>query len=173
MPQRATGISGIDSAGGGPKLGRMVSEYAITRTVEFAETDMAGIAHFSNFFRWMEACETAFVRSVGVSLATFTPGEVVGWPRVNATCDFRAPLRFGDTFEVRLYVKEMRTRAVSCVFQFRKIIDGTVEPKILAQGEIVAVCVAGDGRGGMVAQPIPENYRSKICAAPRAAWAID
>ncbi|MDP2138430.1 MAG: thioesterase family protein [Candidatus Didemnitutus sp.] len=149
----------------------MVSEFAIRRTVEFAETDMAGIAHFSNFFRWMEACETAFARSVGVSLATFKPGEVVGWPRVNATCDFRAPLRFGDTFEVRLYVKELRTRAVCYVFQFRKISDGTVEPKILAQGEIVAVCVTGDGKGGMVAHPIAESFRAQVGVAPAAAWA--
>ena len=28
----------------------MPSEFAISRTVEFAETDMAGIMHFSNFF---------------------------------------------------------------------------------------------------------------------------
>ncbi|MDP1579628.1 MAG: thioesterase family protein [Candidatus Didemnitutus sp.] len=148
----------------------MISAFAHTRTVEFAETDMAGIVHFSNFFRWMEACETAFVRSLGLPVVSFMPGQAVGWPRVNAQCDYRSPLRFGDTVEVRLLVKEVRTRSICYVFQFRKVSDGQVAETPVAQGEIVAVCVAGDGRGGMVAQPIPDNYRTKICAAPRSKW---
>jgi YbgC/YbaW family acyl-CoA thioester hydrolase len=148
----------------------MASEFALTRTVEFAETDMAGIMHFSNYFRWMEACESAFVRSLGVPLISFTPGEVVGWPRVQATCDFRAPLRYGDEVEVRLFVKEIRTRAVVYVFQFRKVVAGRPEPALAAQGEIAAVCVTADGRGGMVAQPLPTDVRAKLQVAPPAAY---
>jgi acyl-CoA thioester hydrolase len=33
----------------------MAFEFKLTRRVEFAETDMAGIVHFSNFFRYMES----------------------------------------------------------------------------------------------------------------------
>jgi acyl-CoA thioester hydrolase len=65
----------------------MPSEFRLTRTVEFHETDMAGIMHFSNFFRWMEACEAGFYRSLGLPLISFVPGNVVGWPRVSASCD--------------------------------------------------------------------------------------
>ena len=61
----------------------MPSEFSLTRPVEFHETDMAGIMHFANFFRWMEVCETAFYRSLGLPLISFVPGQVVGWPRVN------------------------------------------------------------------------------------------
>jgi YbgC/YbaW family acyl-CoA thioester hydrolase len=103
---------------------------------------MAGIMHFSNFFRWMEACESAFYRSLGLPLVSFVPGNVVGWPRVSARCDFKAPLRFNETAEVRLLIKEVRTRAVIYVFQFRKVGEtGCVLPEIVAQGEIAAVCV--------------------------------
>jgi len=35
----------------------MVYEFKLTRPVDFVETDMAGIMHFSNFFRFMEATE--------------------------------------------------------------------------------------------------------------------
>ncbi|MDB6148705.1 MAG: thioesterase superfamily protein, partial [Chthoniobacter sp.] len=38
----------------------MPYEFKLLRRVEFAETDMAGIVHFSNFFRMMEAAEHAF-----------------------------------------------------------------------------------------------------------------
>ena len=40
----------------------MPYEFKLTRQVEFSETDMAGIAHFTNFFRFMEAAEHAFFR---------------------------------------------------------------------------------------------------------------
>ena len=43
-------------------------EFSIRRRVQFAETDLAGIAHFSNFVRWMEETEHAFFRSLGMSI---------------------------------------------------------------------------------------------------------
>ena len=43
----------------------MAYEFKATRQVEFSETDMAGIMHFSNFFRFMETAEHGFYRSLG------------------------------------------------------------------------------------------------------------
>ncbi len=148
----------------------MPSEFRLTRIVEFCETDMAGIMHFSNFFRWMEACEAGFYRSLGLPLISFVPGSVVGWPRVSAACTYKAPLRFNDTVEVRLLIKEVRTRAVIYIFQFRQVSDGRVLPAIMAQGEIAAVCVTSDAAGKMVAQPIPAEVRVKLVPAPPAAY---
>jgi acyl-CoA thioester hydrolase len=148
----------------------MPSEFSITRTVEFGETDMAGIMHFSNYFRWMEACETAFYRSLNLPLISFVPGTVVGWPRVKASCDFKAPLRFNDVIEVKLSIRELRSKAVIYVFQFRKVEAGTVQPAVLAQGEIAAVCVTAGADGKMVAQAIPADVRAKLEVAPAAAY---
>ena len=143
----------------------MPSGFSITRQVEFAETDMAGIMHFANFFLWMEACETAFYRSLGLPLVSFVPGQIVGWPRVNVSCSYRAPLRFNDTVEVRLFVKQLGTRSVTYVFHFRK------NGELAAQGEVKAVCVTGDAQGGMVAQPIPADIRAQLQEAPPSAYA--
>lgn len=148
----------------------MPSEFRITRTVEFGETDMAGIMHFSNYFRWMEACETAFYRSLDLPLISFVPGTVVGWPRVKASCDFKAPLRFNDVIEVRLFIRELRSKAAIYVFQFRKVEAGVVQPAVLAQGEIAAVCVTAGADGKMVAQAIPGDVRAKLEVAPAAAY---
>lgn len=142
----------------------MPSEFSISRTVEFAETDMAGIMHFANFFRWMEACETAFYRALGLPLISFVPGQVVGWPRVNVSCSYHAPLRFNDTVEVKLYVKKLSTRSVVYLFQFRKA------GVLCAQGEVTAVCVTADAKGGMVAVPFPAEVRAKLQVAPESAW---
>ena len=42
----------------------MACEYRHLRMVEFADTDMAGIVHFSRYFRYVEEAEHAFLRSV-------------------------------------------------------------------------------------------------------------
>ena len=143
----------------------MPSEFSISRQVEFAETDMAGIMHFANFFRWRESCETALYRSLGLPLISFMPGQVVGWPRINVSCNYRAPLRFNDTVEVKLFVKKLGTRSVTYLFQFRKGGD------LAAQGEVTAVCVTADAQGGMVAQSIPAAIRAQLQEAPATAWA--
>ena len=46
----------------------MAHEYRYRRRVEFSETDLAGIVHFSNYFRYMEAAEHEFFRSLGLSI---------------------------------------------------------------------------------------------------------
>lgn len=150
----------------------MASEFKVRRHVEFVETDMAGIMHFSNYFRWMEACETAFCRSIGLPLIAFQPGAFAGWPRVSVSCEYRAPFRFGDEVEVRLVVKEVRTRAVVYVFQFRKIVRGRPEAKASARGEVTAVYVTVDPATGLMASvPITKAVRAKIKAAPEKVWA--
>ena len=145
----------------------MPSEFTIKRQVEFHETDMAGIMHFANFFLWMESCEAAFYRSLGLPLISFIPGQVVGWPRVNVSCQYLSPLRFNDLVEVKLYVKKLGTRSVTYVFQFHK------DAKVVAQGEVTAVCVTGDNNGGMVAQAIPDSVRSQLLVSAESAWATE
>jgi YbgC/YbaW family acyl-CoA thioester hydrolase len=143
----------------------MPSEFTVMRRVEFHETDMAGIMHFANFFRWMEVCETEFYRSLGLPLISFVPGQVVGWPRVNVSCEYRAPLRFDDTVAVHLFVKRLGRSSVTYIFQFRK---GTV---VVARGEVTAVCVTSNAAGGMIAQAIPADVRAQLQEAPESAYA--
>ena len=78
----------------------MTDEFRTTRMVEFFETDMAGIMHFSNFFRFMESAEHAFYRSIGFSVDE-AKSLGLGWPRVKAECEYRHPLRFEDIVEIR------------------------------------------------------------------------
>ena len=75
------------------------------RRVEFAETDLAGIAHFAMLFRYMEEAEHALWRAAGLSIAK--SGENVGWPRVAASLDFKAPLHFEDEFEVVVTIEKV------------------------------------------------------------------
>lgn len=95
----------------------MVYEHTSTRRIEFSETDMAGLVHFSNFFRYMETAERDFFEAAEVDLINTQPGELVGWPRARAECKFTAPLRFGDTIKIHLAVKAIKDRSID--YQFR------------------------------------------------------
>jgi len=50
----------------------------ITRFLEWAETDAAGHQHYTSAFRWVEECEAALYRSVGLPSTLF--GQI---PRVS------------------------------------------------------------------------------------------
>ena len=142
----------------------MAYEFKLTRRIEFAETDMAGIVHFANFFRMMESTEHAFFRSLGLSIHSHNNGATTGWPRVSATCDYRAPLRFEEEVEIHLVVLEVRSRAIRYEFAFRKAADGSE----VARGEIVAVCAGVEqATGKLAAMPIPDHVRAVIEAAPK------
>ncbi|MFO0803044.1 MAG: hypothetical protein U0791_07980 [Gemmataceae bacterium] len=43
--------------------------FTSTCRVDFGDTDMAGIMHFANFFRFMESAEIDFLHSVGLTVS--------------------------------------------------------------------------------------------------------
>ncbi len=142
----------------------MAHGFTLQRRVEFSETDMAGIVHYSNFFRYMEAAEHAFFRSIGLSIA---PGgaDSVGWPRVHADCDFRKPLRFEDTVEIELLVREKRERSLVYTVIFRKANADPVHE--VARGSLAVACIRKDPvTGTMTSIPIPADIADRIEAAP-------
>jgi YbgC/YbaW family acyl-CoA thioester hydrolase len=139
-------------------------EFTMLQRVAFADTDMAGIVHFANFFRYMENAEHAFFRSLGSSIHTEAEGRTFGWPRVRAACEYRQPLRFEDEVEVHLRVREKKARSLTYDFTFRKVSgDAPVE---VARGSLTVVCVAMDASGTMKAVPIPEFIARQIEVAP-------
>ena len=146
----------------------MASEFKIVREVEFYHTDMAGIMHYSNFFRFMEAAEHAFFRSLGLSIHTTHP-EPLGWPRVHADCDFSYPLRFEDSVEIRLLVREKREKSLVYSFIFRKV-SGQSQREV-ARGTLAVACVKRDhATGKLAAVPIPKAIADRIDVAPAEAF---
>ncbi|MFP6882081.1 MAG: thioesterase family protein [Roseibacillus sp.] len=134
------------------------------RRVEFHETDLAGIVHFSNFYRYMETAEHEFMRSLGHAIHQQMGEAEIGWPRVSATCDFRKPARNDDVLLIRLSIKEIRTRSVRYGFQF--FLD--VEEPPIATGSIAAACVKFED-DSIAAVPIPDQIRADLEAAQKSA----
>ena len=149
----------------------MPHAFTTTRRVEFAETDMAGIAHFSNFFRWMESAEHEFFRSLGFALHGEVDGRTVGFARVHASCDYRRPVRYQDLLEIRLAVTKKSSRSFAYAFRFHlKPEDAAADPEPIATGELAVVCVerppAAPADVPLAASTIPDSLAARIEVAP-------
>uniref|UniRef100_B8HT77 Thioesterase superfamily protein n=1 Tax=Cyanothece sp. (strain PCC 7425 / ATCC 29141) TaxID=395961 RepID=B8HT77_CYAP4 len=140
----------------------MAYEFKLYRQVEFAETDMAGVMHFSHFFRYMEATEHAFLRSLGLSVFPAPPAPLILWPRVQAECNFLAPLRFEDQVEIHLRVREKTEKRLTYGFRFRRVDQG----QEVAQGILKVVCATVDDQQQLYSIAIPTAIASQIELAP-------
>jgi acyl-CoA thioester hydrolase len=141
----------------------MAYQFKIRRLVEFSDTDMAGIVHHAVYFRYMEAAEHAFFRSLGLTVAPPKTPASVGWPRVHTEADFSAPLRFEDEVEIQLLVAEKKSKALTYAFRLRKL--NASKPYEVARGKITVVCIKMSN-GLMKATSIPKAIADKIQVAP-------
>lgn len=142
----------------------MPYEFKVRRRVEFSETDMAGIVHFSNFFRYMETVEHAFWRSLGYSVFMRHLDPPLGLPRVHASCDFKRPLKFEEIVEIHLRVTEKKRRTLSYEIRMTRVEPGPEEE--VAVGKLTVVCVRKSAEGKMEAVPFPEDLAALIEVAP-------
>jgi len=130
------------------------AESRFSRRVQFSETDVAGLVHFSNFFRYFEDAEHALWRQAGLSI--HPERSPIGWPRVSASCEFHRPLRFEQEFEIALHIAEMTRRNIRY--------EGT----ITRDGERVATavwkiaCVTRLPDGSLKSADIPANVAERL-----------
>jgi YbgC/YbaW family acyl-CoA thioester hydrolase len=133
-----------------------MSTFTITRRVEFGDTDMAGIMHFSNFARFMEVAETDFLHSLGASVTWLQEGVRYGFPRVRVACDFLKPARFEDLLQIAVTVKKLGRSSVAYQFAFSR--DG----EAIANGDITAVYCRATGHGQIEALELPADLRTQL-----------
>jgi YbgC/YbaW family acyl-CoA thioester hydrolase len=126
------------------------------RRVQFCETDLAGIAHFSGYFRFMEEAEHALWRAAGLSIGA---AEVTGgWPRVSAAFDYKSPLRFEEEFDVIVRIAAATRRSIQYGFT---IVRGDT---VIGTGTMTAVCTSRQ-EGQMRAVDVPADLVARLRAA--------
>jgi len=133
--------------------------FRTTRRIEFADTDMAGIVHFANFFRFMEAAEVSFLHTLGLSVRLEWEGQSIGFPRVSASCDYLKPIRFEDVVEIAVSVFQLGGKSVTYGFEFSH--NGTP----VARGRVTSVCCRIVPGHGLESMEIPAGIREKLRGA--------
>ncbi len=133
----------------------MPASFTRKRQVQFAETDLAGVLHFSNYYRIMEETEHGFWRSIGISVITRHDDLDISWPRVATSCEYFAPARFEDELDLSLTLENVGTRSITVEIEF------SCNGKRLALGKMTAVCCAIKD-GSFQAIDIPDDIRAKL-----------
>jgi len=138
----------------------MATAFTTSRRVEFADTDMAGLIHFSIFYRYMEEAEHAFLRSLGTRVyEPQSDGTTISWPRVSAECTFHSPAYFEDELEVRLSVVRIGRSSLALGYDFWK------QDTHIASGSIKTVCCRIDDNHEMTAMEIASEFRGLLESA--------
>ncbi len=129
-------------------------EFKMQRKIEFADTDLGGIVHFSRYFVFMETAEHQFLDALGTSVHLVEGDKTIGWPRVKAACEYAGPARYGDTLDITLRVLRKGTSSMTYEIEFE--IDG----RRVARGEATSVrCELGPT---MRSVPIPDELANRI-----------
>ena len=136
--------------------GSPLHQLVTRRRVEFSDTDMEGIIHFSRFFIYMETAEHQFMNALGTSIAAHLDGTRLGWPRTAVGCEFLRPVRFEDEVEIRLFVLRKGARSLTYGCEFRH------GGELIARGQSTAVCCAIKQEGGLRSIDIPASLAHRI-----------
>jgi len=105
------------------------------RQVHFADTDAAGVVHFSRLLCYVEEAEHDLLAKLNIPLL----GDG-GWPRVHIDCDYLAPLTVGDTVEIMISPVKVGHSSVKWEFTMTSL-GGSV-----ARGNVKTVRVNSEGK---------------------------
>jgi YbgC/YbaW family acyl-CoA thioester hydrolase len=125
--------------------------------VQFHETDLAGLVHFTCFFKYMEEAEHALWRAAGLSIAP--PGSAIGWPRLATSFEFHRALRFEEEFDVVIRVVEIAEQTIRYECRLSR------EGEKIATGRLSIICVSKRAGEPMRAIPIPPEIRARFQVA--------
>ena len=135
----------------------MASSFTTTHRVEFHETDLAGIVHFANFYRYMEVAEHEFLHSLGLSIMEKRDdGSTWGWPRVSSKCSFESPAFYQDVLEVRVTVERIGVKSLTINYEFWR------DETRIARGQMKTVCCVFRPGEPMRSIEIPPAFISQL-----------
>ena len=122
--------------------------------IAFGDTDASGWMHFPNIFKYVEAAEHAFLRSLGILVFDRAQG---GWPRVKVSCDYKRPFKCADRFEVLLSISRIGTSSVTWDFEVLNTAGDTA-----AFGTMTNVRVDHEGKPKLISEEEREKLERGI-----------
>jgi 4-hydroxybenzoyl-CoA thioesterase len=130
--------------------------FTFATPVRFADVDHAGIVYYPRFFHLFHlAFEELWRARIGPrAYAELIDRDRVGFPAVRAECEFKGPLRFGDTAEIEVSVTRLGAKSITFRYHVWRAADEVRERALSAEG--LVVCAVVD-LAKFVAIPVPER----------------
>jgi 4-hydroxybenzoyl-CoA thioesterase len=113
--------------------------FRYSQPVRFADIDHAGIVYYPRFFHYFHVAFEELWRSrIGpAAYSDIIDRERVGFPAVRAECDFKAPLKFGDTADIEVSIPRLGSKSIT----FRYRIFRASDRALCAEGQVVCAVV--------------------------------
>ena len=109
--------------------------------VRFVETDMMGVVHHSNYFRWFEMGRVEYLKQADVYLLEMMADGIV-FPITDVSCQYRASARFDDEILIETTIVELSKAKMVFTYEIRRTKDGL----LLASGRTQNVFTDNDGK---------------------------
>lgn len=113
----------------------------VREKVRFVETDMMGVVHHSNYFRWFEMGRVEYLRQAGVYLLDLMADNIL-FPITDVSCQYKASARFDDYILIETRMSEL-SRA-KMVFSYQVVREA--DQLLLAQGKTQNVFTNREGQ---------------------------
>lgn len=113
----------------------------VREKVRFVETDMMGVVHHSNYFRWFEMGRVEYLRQAGVLLTELMADGIV-FPITHVDCQYKASAKFDDYVLIETTLAEVSP--VKMLFTYKVIKDA--DGLLLATGSTQNVFTDNNGK---------------------------
>lgn len=142
----------------------IMNKFIYYRIVRRHELDLMGLLQSSNYFRYMEECECAFFRSLGMSF--YQSDSKIVFPRVSTSLQIFTPIKNNESILISTFIKKLGRSCMTFHFDFfyhssdQLVADHN---KIIASGEYVIVSsIYDENKKKLVSTPIDNKMKSKI-----------
>ncbi|MGI6093362.1 MAG: acyl-CoA thioesterase [Veillonellaceae bacterium] len=124
----------------------------VREKVRFVETDMMGVVHHSNYFRWFEMGRVEYLRQAGILLTEMMERGIL-FPITEVSCKYHSSAKFDDY--ILIETKMIDYSRVKMVFSYevRREADGI----LLATGQTTNLFTTN----GKITR-LPAEYYSKL-----------
>lgn len=113
----------------------------LAHRVSYGETDAMNVVYYAEYFHLFERSRNTWLHERGLSYKSIEEKGVF-LPVREASCRYRAPLRYDDLIYIRVGVKEWGRASILFVYE----IYNEEKNKIMATGSTQHACVSREGR---------------------------
>lgn len=113
----------------------------VNERVRFVDTDMMGVVHHSNYFRWFEIARVAYLEQAGVKLLDLLE-KGYNVPVSDVRCSYKESARYDDELAICARMLELNRAKMVFSYQVRRIKDNA----LLAEGVTCNVFASKEGK---------------------------
>ncbi|HEY1958458.1 MAG TPA: thioesterase family protein [Polyangiaceae bacterium] len=129
--------------------------FSYERPIRFEEVDAARIVFFARFLNYAHEAMEALLGGLDGGYVRLVNERRIGMPAVHVSCDFRAPLRFGDVARIETRASRIGNKSVTFRYEFFRKHDGT------HVATVEHVCAVTD-LDAMRAIAVPDDVRALL-----------